>query len=359
MNFNSEKMELTKKQSLPFDIYDFFGYLFPGFVMLVYLIVFLYLVIGNPFEQQYICNENSFFQKDHYEILFTILFLVVFTMTIYIIGHFVATVGSFWLDRIFLYGNFDSPFYFLLDIENKNRSIYLQFTYRYLFVLFYLFISLSIFSSNLIFLFLSILFLSAILLIFLMRILYEFDTFKKFYDVCKKFEILKVLIDGFIGIFVEKIFHLIRILVNNNKPLSKDVIKSFEQEFIIRFGKSTHNIYDDCIWLSYFYISSRNLEHTASIRTWHQLYGFSRNIACASYISSLLCSLYLLITNLLHWLYPYVYKHNDNVTYVIFLLVFSLIIGTIFYFRYFNLNQSYYTKNIIHSFITLSKNSEK
>ncbi len=351
-------MELTKKQTLPFDIYDFFGYLFPGFVMFVYLSIFIYLVYYNQFVSFNLEPVKSMFLYGKYEIFFTILFLILFTMSIYVIGHFVATLGSFWLDRIFLYGTFDSPIYYLLNLENNNRSIYLEFTYRYLFVLFYLFNVISIFSSYYLFLNIALLILTVIIGIFFLRLFYEWEFFRNCYNKLKDLKLIDLFVNGFIGKFIKVLFDLLRILVNNNKQLPKELVESYETEFKSRFYKDYQNIGDDSLWLSYFFISSKNLEHTSNIRTWHQLYGFSRNIACSSFISTLLCSLYLLKYNFEKYYLSSINVDNNNLIYIIYLLIFSLIIGTIFYFRYFNLNQSYYTKNIIRSFITLSLNPE-
>ncbi len=122
----------NNKYSLPFDFYDF-SILFPGFLMFIYIGSILHFL--KP-------SFDAYFLSIEYlsnNTLMLILIAIILIIGFYIIGHFVATIGSLVLDRVFLYGIFGLPVYYILDLDHFKRS-YVEATYKHIFFISNLFL---------------------------------------------------------------------------------------------------------------------------------------------------------------------------------------------------------------------------
>jgi hypothetical protein len=322
---------------IPFDIYDFFGYLFPGFLMCLYFWIFCKFT-----NIEFIKNLDSYkiYMSDTFTLLLSIVALIII---FYIMGHLVATLGVLALDRIFFYGIFDLPVNYLLNIEHETRT-YVEATYKYIFFISHLVFILTIFTYIR-----SLRYIIYILILFLIfLILFRFFTeiIRFFYKETKVF--INIADNGFVRSvilrptrIIDPILNLIRMAVNNNKKFPDEFIHNYEKAFMNTFNMDYRKAKDENYWLPFFYVASKDQYHTNLIRNWHNLYGFSRNISCASYISVLITA---------GWL---IYHGETYNVYVAYQLIISLIVAWIFYLRYLNLNQTYHTKNIIRSFLTL------
>ena len=104
---------------VPFDLYDFFGYLFPGTFLLVTIALFLQL----SGLQDLACYTNKCLSiYNEAPFLVSVLTIVVGIILIYTLGHFVAMFGQILFDRIFLDEIVQHPIFALLKIKTINSK---------------------------------------------------------------------------------------------------------------------------------------------------------------------------------------------------------------------------------------------
>lgn len=329
----------TKTYSSPFDFYDFFGYLFPGFMMFIYIFSFIY-----HHHEKAIEWHNKAINYCFSNVFTTIFIVVLFIVGVYVIGHLIATIGSLILDRVFMIGVFGFPYNFLLDLEVESEEL-IENSYKLIFLFFNSLIVITLFEflwDSLKYVFYFVLFyLSLILLIFIVYSSLNKARREKFFDFLKKVYAYRILY--FIPTKITNyLLGLIKILVNNNKPFPKEVIEIYAERFKSCFGINYETAKDDNIWLPYFYVTSQVPIQEPILRKWHHLYGYSRNICCASFIYIVLLVIVI---------------HNfDSTNASIFNeLLIVYVIGIIFYMRYINLFQNYLLKNVFRSFISIAK----
>lgn len=329
----------TKNYSSPFDFYDFFGYLFPGFVMFIYIYSFIF----HHYELAYDWH-NKAINYCFSNVFLTIFIVILFIVGIYVIGHLIATAGSLILDRIFMVGIFGFPYNFLLRLNAESEEL-IENSYKLIFLFYNLLIIISIleyFYEPLKYLFYSIIiYKSLIVTIFIFYSSFNLNRRKLILDFLKKYKIYSILYKIPIKI-TNYILNIIKILANNNKPFTKEVIFEYSYQFKKCFGIDYDKAKDENFWLPYFYVTSTNPVQEPVLRKWHHLYGYNRNICCAS-------SIYIIFLMILinFW------DLNRNQLYIELLIIY--IIAVFFYMRYINLFQNYLLKNIIRSFISVSK----
>ncbi len=83
------------KGLVPFTLYDFFGYLFPGMILVGGIMLYYNPIIINS----QIYNNFKNMYKD-FSGLFSAITLLIGLVGVYVIGHFIATISHITIDRI-------------------------------------------------------------------------------------------------------------------------------------------------------------------------------------------------------------------------------------------------------------------
>jgi hypothetical protein len=334
---------------VPFDLYDFFGYLFPGaFLLFTTCLFFQFSGLVNFID---VINATiKVYEKAPF--IVGLIMVVMGIILVYTLGHFVAMFGQIIFDRIFLDEIIQHPIFALLKIE-KSQRIYSVAIFQIIFFLYNLFIVFQIF--NLHFLRVPLIYnlaTSDIVIIFSFLLLFAIKIIVmicRFNPECKERLERNGLpmgtkFAGWLALFISN--NLIKPLISSiqkllglDRPFSDQLIEKHKENFKKYFGLDSDEAKYENYWLSFFYTSSRNLSATAQIKNWLQLYSFARNTSAAAYLTLTIMSIVLLFSSS---------YHNDTIRLLgIILYLFAIILMLRYWYLYYN----YFVKNIIRAFI--------
>ncbi|HWP81845.1 MAG TPA: hypothetical protein VNN76_04225 [Bacteroidota bacterium] len=324
----------------PFDLYDFFGYLFPGLMVIVYLVffdVFLSHESGQHVDAIVIFVENLPW--------FLGLFLTIaFVLTVYVFGHLIGAIGSIVLDRIFMEGIYGYPVVWLLSLRRESHE-YAEATHRYIFVASQGIILSCIFFSDYRTFRISFLIFTAVIIAFILFRIF-IRAFKSAHlgplvsrVAGNKFVRWFLLSPSNVIIWIED--NLVKPVLGMEKPLPHQFRNVFFKLFQKVYGMDPKNkLSSENYWLSYHYATARNPASINLLKTWLHLYAFARNISVATY----LCLFGFVIYRF--------YRQLSLSWEVQLLLIVMLFVSWVFLIRYWVLHQNYHTKNVLRAFVT-------
>jgi hypothetical protein len=324
---------------IPFDLYDFFGYLFPGIYFAI-SIVFIFLISNPSFSMDEYWKVFA-----HGEFMMGFVSLLTLIVIVYLLGHFIATISHVVIDRAIVGGIIGYPILHLLRLKRPERE-YSESTIKYLFILFNTSLLLPAFIySHVCFIGTTTIFFCIICFLFCFRI---FMTFLRMRpnggEIAKKYGDKKIFR---IYLFpaqklIDPLFLFVRRVLAIDKQFSQEFIEKYMAVFKSRFGLESENQESENYWLPFFYVSDKSPYHASIIRTWLHLYGYARNISSAAYI---IC----IISIILMFKYPYLYENQL----FLYHYYFSLSVAFVLSSRYWILYSTYYTKSIIRAFISI------
>jgi len=336
---------------VPFDLYDFFGYLFPGLFLLIALSIFM--PIASPVKWEGMINVIN----GNVSGLIKAYYIVSFIVLVYVAGHAIATLSSICMDSIIMKGVIGYPVYSLLrfnifeeeEMDQNGKPKQLKekgpvgSTYKYGYLLLHVFLLVSLciagnwFVQGIGYVVGS---LTVILLLILLS-MHVFAPIKRsvhsttfLYNINKR--ILKHIIDPGINI--------LRGWVSVDDSFPAD----FREKYITRYKNAFLDM-DPLIagcenyWLPYFWVCANDESIARKIQSWVHLYGFARNMATTCYIMAVIIAI---------WIYTNPTLANQK---AYFQLLIALCMGLIFFAQYWRLYHKYHTKNIIRSFMTIDK----
>jgi hypothetical protein len=363
---------------VPFSLYDFFGYIIPGSILLTGLSLYFFNSILQS--QIYVNIANLIKQSGT---ILRIIFAIIGLIITYSVGHIVATISHIIFDRILVGSILQYPYRTLLGLE-KTRNIVHPLNKMILlaFILSWITTSLQPWVDW-IALSMVILFWNATGLLILIRLLlvviksfqtsfnnpneskYNTVQSKKIYSTkcficfhkikpfieasisnitnCIMFaiKIIEQLIDA---IFIIPIKKLISIEHKFDAKFAEKLKKLIEQKFLIICESADSNN----IWLTSLLLLDKT-ESNKIIKNWLHLYGLNRNISIALFMLSLLGT-----AN------KFYLHHKCSICSNIFIGITA--ISSIFFgFRYIMLYYTYYSKNIFRLFYLdqINENKEK
>jgi hypothetical protein len=326
---------------VPFDLYDFFGYLFPGAIFSVSILLF-YDILHPAFYSSWFS-----YPLNQFDIPFIVgLGLAVAGIVmLYALGHVIATVSHIIIDRVLVDGIEGYPINFLLDIPQPSRP-YSQATFKYLFASFNILLLapvLPINYSQMRILVIALLGLIGALIlqriiIMIIRSQPNGHAFTRAVGTKWYFRILllpsSALIDPTISFF--------RKLLGMDRSFSPSFLKLYYELFAKRFGGlQAREEGSDNYWLSAFAAISNDEIHDRTLHMWLHLYGFARNASAALYLSS-----FLIICHLL-------FNEGAYTGLVPMQLGIQWVLAAAFGIRYWILYSHYYTKGVIRAFVEL------
>ncbi len=109
---------MSSEFKLPFDTYDFFGYLLPGTLLSLGLSFIFWDRLGD-IVLKFI---PGFGPKVEVDATIAILFVLVAVMTLYFLGHVVGCIAHIVYDRVIVRNILGYPFYSILKLEKTLKK---------------------------------------------------------------------------------------------------------------------------------------------------------------------------------------------------------------------------------------------
>ena len=308
------------KQNIKVDTYDFFGYLIPGFILFMALVI-LHLPVINFQVSNFTCIINA--KIETYQ--FIVIVFIVLVMS-YIFGHVVASIASFIFEKLIIKNLLKYPYSVQLEIP-QNQS---QHTNNCFFKIALL---LSITSMFIVCIFPSKLlshFTTLLISLFVLSIL------------CKTNAIHKII--QFIFTPVDKL-----VLDVLKRPLPLSTIDRLRNKFQSDYSiQPTQELGSEIFWAIYWKVVQNDIYIKGKIDKWLVLYSFMRNLGCA-----LLMAAIVLVLRQYIWGESLILKVHSCV-----MVSFSIILTIRYYYLYYN----YYSKSIfrIYAYLDIpAQNSTK
>lgn len=354
------------KRLLPFNAYDFFGYLLPGIVFVSLLCIWQFYAFYHGSIEVF--SEWNKFISDG-GLVGGILIIAVVISTLYFSGHIVATISHVFFDRILVRDILGYPFEKLLDKNSATDSM-LQ-------------TKMSsnkpfdgepIYSSAFLFL-QALVFMGPIFVEITSRLynayhhsdpnmsnksiadigLYIFATFQIFNVMLIGQWISKSLSTKVKYPFVDAVCNFVYlkiVLISRSVfekitacdvPMNEETVKKFNTKFKKTFGyKGPPN--SDWYWMSTILLQKDPVAYR-NMSNWLNLYGYLKNFSMASILVAFIISTY-------HWKLI-IWDHQACNLVGSRMLLAMLFFGVILASRYWIIYRNYYTKYIVRSVAAL------
>lgn len=346
--------------SLPFNSYDFFGYILPGT-----LFSFGFLFLFKDKIGKFVTNENIIQQITGMSAFLAILVLLGLLAILYFIGQVIGCVSHLLYDRLLVRNVIGYPFQYILDLKSRpDDSVRITYLLLVVFALQVAVVPL-IYETlcrfdiltvkggwRLCVIWLSIfgiLFIASFALRFFLVLsrMSRMDSMDHYIKEAKKTSIEK---DEEMMKLCEKtrriawyIFFPIRKLTSTDTK----VTPSIREKFITRFRNQTNlnlkkqkEYNSDAYWLTYISLVKSDSRHDAKINNWLNLYGCLRNYSCV----------FLILTFGISFRQWICITHNQVLLPDTRFLIACLLLSLILFIRYWIIYFSYYTKYIIRAY---------
>jgi len=351
--------ENEQKSQFPFNGYDIFGYIIPGGMFFLAIYIFDYWAkTSMNFKHNPVLTLVGLFRPMHnnsqLNTFDSIAFVLAVILVIYVIGHIIAALSSFFIDRLLIKKGHHYPIKSILLKEPKNsegaqsiKGIFILFNVSlglfHLLSCTYLAFSYSVHAQNNIIW--HIVLLVALLSVFI-SFLFMF-SYNYLLNPLKPFT--------WIYNFFSK---RLREIVGSEGGISKEVRKNYKKFLQSELKFKKDNLTTDIYWLSFIYISRKSPSAVKLLSNWMHLYSFSRNLASGFYVAFIYCTLSVSINS--HLIsdtnYQNVYKFKIMVG--SFIPVAYWLISILFLLRFYYLYHGYYSKFIIRTCAFLYQQSK-
>ena len=348
-------MERTSK-ILPFNLYDFYGYLIPGVLLIAgtFLIVTHFTMDVNDTIQKVIVFFNSL------RISPSIVFFIVFISLVYFVGHINAMISHLIFDRTLVKRILGYPIMELLNIDTKLRNYSKATNYYFLFLVnLLIFIPIlklwlpSIINLQIVLITFSIIFI----IIFLLRVVIFFSE-KYFFadkipvptidDVIRLRKLIKFVHKVYCWPFyiIDKtILSLIKEFLANDSKFDKSIVEKFKNKLNKDFDLVPEEIGTDNYWLPVIKITQSNEVLFKNLMNWLNLYSFLKNLSMVGFLLCLESGIFITLSS-----YGFPFNSEPVWESIIFggLYIGSLLLML----RYWVIYRNYYTKYIIRAYIS-------
>jgi hypothetical protein len=323
---------------VPFDLYDFFGYLFPGVIFAASLLIFYGQLHTGSFVSWHTDLDMPF--------VMGLGVVIVAVVLLYSLGHFIATISYIIIDRVLVEGIEGYPVNHYLRLTKVSRE-YSEATFKYLFVLFNLLMLTPILPvSHSAMGFTAVVLMALILLLIIQRLIVMVvhqraggRELARRLGGMWQFRLFLIPDQWILSWIIQSV----RKLFGMDRQFPQQFIDLYKVAFEKRFhGVSIDQASSENYWLSAFAASSADPMHDRTLHTWLHLYGFSRNASAALCLSSTLILLHLLLD-------------KSAFTGLVPLQVgIQWFLAAVLGLRYWNLYSHYYTKGIVRAFVEIS-----
>ncbi|GIV45315.1 MAG: hypothetical protein KatS3mg036_0133 [Ignavibacterium sp.] len=362
--------EIGKKDiRITFHTYDFLGYFLPGAVFLSIIYVFKKLIeefYKGPFPPFHylISSFKSYFSGSNSHWASEVVLLVLFIIFCYSLGHLIASLSAFFLDRLLVGKCFKYPYVILFKLNGKSSNHKLK---RILF--FSVFVSNILFLVNLFLLQKQLFFISLAVIVLLGIISLSYINKIHVEEESGQNNKDNFLISFIIRIFDTKLIKKLGVIENVLK-YSLNIYSTFDHNFINKFKVAYEEVFDSDLeqdkvlvyWNCRNYIYQKGGALNEMLINWFNLYSYSRNLASCVYLS-FICILMIIFYQ------AFIIGDKDLITkfsiYSSNILSFKLflssliIFSVLFVLRYYYLYYTYYNKYLYRTFLYLYQQEKK
>lgn len=377
-------VEKSLLKSIPqsFTAYDVLCYIVPSgmFVLCTYLVEFWSYRLslkpadgGEKIHTPLVTALSSISEKlDGASWAYSVIFVVIVACMLYALGHIIASVSSFFLDRVFVTKAFGYPYVSFLNLTSTGRIRLSTRFYRAFFFWVNLYLLIQYVSTydgstlaslinntigHSIILIIECIIIISIVLKFIVGIKYwgTAEDESKFCECIKQFVIkpMEWILEYVIHWPFEAINSMFERYTKDNRSLSNEFIGHYREEFHKRFIRDYVNAGTDNYWLPLMYVCHVSNKSSVKIDNWHRLYSFARNLSTGFYLSFIYSFL---------WVYFQSDMMNGWSGYsknaVMVIPIFYFLASMLMFFRYRYLYTQYYTKYILRAFVFHSRMSD-
>ncbi|MCX7871550.1 MAG: hypothetical protein N2485_08330 [bacterium] len=374
----------NKEMRLSFNTYDFLGYFVPGAVFLTIILVFEYylqkIFPSIPLKPIYsfIINMKFYFLGDESHWSLEIIIIVLFIIVCYSLGHIIASLAAFFIDRVLSGSCLRYPYLILFNISEKNsapnrlrlKSGIINFIiFLNIFLVFSLFCYIPLFISIIVI---------GIMIFYLFKKLINYsktinDNKDKLppnhssnYNKRKRIKLLfiKVIKCPFVPLLkrLDNFTHIFKTFLGIYRPFSDDFIIKFKNEYKRVFESDIEDDRVNVYWFVRNYISDKSSFFNGLLTNWFNLYSYARNISTSIYLSFvyliLLIKINLNINKSSDRFMIEFFSNEYKIIIIKILIILLLISSLILLLRYYYLYFTYYNKYLFRTFYYLSKQSK-
>lgn len=353
----SQPPGLAKDLRLPFDLYDFFGYLFPGTFFGFGSYILLRLNQSAGISPEEILNRFSEFKG---ELSFGIGFFLLFILLVilYLLGHVVGSLGSLILEKYLVKNIMGYPSEYYLRLREGKAPTLSEVFYKWIFVCSLLTLVVGVLAIDynglvpvfkVLLIWVGVLFISRILILLRREIwilpakMAQGESAPAYLSWVKwRTRITKQLARPtyyLIDLPSKVLFASTGVLSPFDSQFVEKFNSKFENEFKIRFAESGTNGF----WLCYVKVVKDMPSSLPVIKNFLHMYSFARNMSAACF---LLVVFQLFLTFVLD-----VGHATENWPYILGLNLSFWLIGVLMLLRYFYIYASYYTKFLFRAYL--------
>lgn len=322
---------MSSEFKLPFDTYDFFGYLLPGTLLSLGLSFIFWDRLGD-IVLKFI---PGFGPKVEVDATVAILFVLVAIMTFYFLGHLVGCLAHIIYDRMIVRNILVYPFYSILDLKTPlNRVLPAAARIRW-FLLIVAGVSAIVTPALLLFgLKWWCLVICIVIIAALKWISYNCSGNEKIAEKCKR--ICKKMHDKFREFTVTD--------VGVNETLCNKFFERLEKTTGLK-RDDVKDYNSDIYWLAYTGLVQEKdgSHHEGKISNWLCLYGCLRNYSCAFLMMSAVTSFRL-------WMVVFCECENVEIPRYVIIIAATLLLSFLLFMRYWIFYYAYYSKYIIRTY---------
>lgn len=345
------------KKYLPFNVCDFYGYLFPGAILTT--VTFLLILRFSPLSTGSLWSVVEKAESLH--LFLSFVGGAVFVAFVYFVGHINAAISHLVFDQIFVKRVVGYPIIDLISVPKRMRLFNRAYNF-YIIVLCVVIVILPVMKlilpefDKFPYVYMSTLVLLGCVLLW--GALYSLMSGHK---AANSETIQKdgQVIDGVLSRCFCSVFVVVRIVLSpmlkllfESEKVSKCVVVKFKRNITSYFGVNSNDIGSDNFWLPYIYMHRFEPEVEEHLSNWMNLYAFLKNLALVSFTICFEISLAISLHS-----YDVCEIRNvsnpDDVLLTVAMFLASFIISWVFAVRYWNIYSNYFTKYLIRTFSTI------
>jgi len=354
------------KIKFPFSGFDLFWYIIPGSVLLLNVFLFEFWVkshyglptLHSPVYTAFTSTANEIFTKNW---VFSAIYLLVLLSMAYVCGHILASIGSFFIERILVGKGYKYPYEHLLKLTDKNCEVKSHSGPYYRGIFFWLNMYFIIRYTNIFYDYYIISIFIKMLSYYLLALIFSkplFDFFKyklpkhwKWLDKNRTKKYISLPHNIFVfffessAVFYNLLSNTFSIFLNTRKSFDKEFIEKYKETFKNEFTFDPNISSNNNYWLSKLSVINSSSALAKEVQVWESMYRFSRNLSTAFFISFFYCFISI-ITQASLMLYI-----KDPV--VTFLPVIFFVLAITMLFQFFYLYDNRYSRLVFRSFVLL------
>jgi hypothetical protein len=344
------------KKYTPFSTYDFLGYLIPGSTFIATGYFFdRWLLVVTPNRQVFVLFSefasiiNNVSSKDNNNVFTSIIAIILVFIVCYTVGHLLATLSSFFIDRYLIKSGFRYPLVNFLNPTKNNQVVPPERIFKtrarcslvVLYVIIVVVTQLFFISNTMTLVDYIYWFISITVIIFL---------FFMFYFPSKLVRTLSYFPTWFGG------------LIERHLDMSGQMDDSFGEKIVAKVKEDFHidltdasqpKGFSNAYWLMFIKVGeSSNMSHSMLVN-WLHLYSYARNTSTSFFV----IALYIMGTVLVNGENMY---QLDKRFYFLYGFLFggALLASLVLLVRYYYLFSSYYTKYLLRAYYYVSTQSK-